>query len=85
MFKNALKGTKFEKYGLLIESLVYSVKFDSLLYSHTGVVNLPPRLLAVLKKSDLLKPVPANDRDGMFDLLQEKIAVSHNISNYILC
>lgn len=73
ILKSILQGTKFEKYGLLIESLVYSVKFDSIEYSRSGIVTLPVSLLSVLKKSDLLKPIPAVDREGMFELLKENM------------
>lgn len=70
-----MKNTDFERYGLLVESLIYGIRFDPIAYSHTGIVRFPPNLLAVLKSSDLLKNIPPTIREKMFDHFQTHLNV----------
>lgn len=64
------------KYGLLIESLIYGVQFDTVTYSYTGVVKIPAALLNLMENSDLLKHLPSSDRKDMFQILRENLKVS---------
>lgn len=73
MFDSILEKSPYEKYGLIIESLLYGVDFDSVRYSFSGFVTLPENLVTTLENSDLLKNIPADITKAMFDYLKSNL------------